>query len=128
MTDHDQLVLPVKSMRMQSLILRAGQYFALATLGLWAGSVPAQADSTKAICILSRHDHTIAVERGTCSFGQRQGNVTILFNHWAFSFPSAEQNKTYQRTNTNEGIRFTRQGAYTLQVLWSSTPSKRSPR
>lgn len=109
-------------MGLQNLILRAGQCLALAALAPWAGSVPAQADSTEAICVLSRHDHTIAVERGTCSFGQRQGNVTIRFNHWAFNFPSAEQNRTYQRTNTREGIRFNREGAYTLQVLWSSTP------
>ena len=46
--------------------------------------------------------------------------MDVLFNHWAFHFPSAEQGKTYRRTNTASGIRFNREGAYTLQVLWAA--------
>lgn len=107
-------------MRMKVLILRAGQCLALGSLSPLAGWTPAQADSTQATCWLSRHDHTMPVETGPCRFSQRQGNVDVLFNHWAFHFPSAEQGKTYRRTNTASGIRFNREGAYTLQVLWAT--------
>ncbi len=91
---------------------------ALSSAGLAA---PALADSTEATCILSRHDHTIPVEKGACMFSQRQGNVNVRFGAWAFSFPSAEQDRTYQRSNTTEGIRFNRAGQYTLQVFWDSS-------
>ena len=87
---------------------------------------PAQADSTEATCILSRHDHTVPVEEGPCTFSQRQGNVNVRFGSWAFSFPSAEQGRTYQRRATGTGLRFHREGQYTLQVLWAP-PRRRSP-
>ena len=116
----DEPVSLIKSIRMQVLILRAGQCLALGALSPLAGWTPAQADSTQATCWLSRHDHTMPVETGPCRFSQRQGNANVRFNHWAFHFPSAEQGKTYQRTNTASGIRFNREGAYTLQVRWAS--------
>jgi hypothetical protein len=37
---------------------------------------------------------------------------------WAFRFSSEDQGKTYSRTNLSDGIRFRREGAYTLTVLW----------
>ncbi|MBC1261313.1 hypothetical protein FQK07_08510 [Synechococcus sp. BSF8S] len=84
---------------------------------------PAQADSTEATCILSRHDHTVPVEEGPCTFSQRQGNVNVRFGSWAFSFPSAEQGRTYQRRATGTGLRFQREGQYTLQVVWPTAPA-----
>ncbi len=103
------------------MVIRPSRLLPLALALSAAGSAtPALADSTEATCILSRHDHTIPVEKGACRFSQRQGNVNVRFGDWAFSFPSAEQDKTYQRSNTTEGIRFNREGQYTLQVLWDS--------
>ncbi len=86
-----------------------------------AGSAPpALADSTEATCIFSRHDPTIPVQQGPCLFSQRQGNVNVRFGAWAFRFASAEQGQTYTRSNSSEGLRFNREGQYTLQVLWRS--------
>lgn len=93
----------------------------LAGIGLSSVALlqPALADSTEAICKLSRHDHTIAVEQGPCQFSQRQGNVTVqMGKRWAFRFNADDQGKTYQRSNSEQGIRFTREGQYTLSVFW----------
>jgi hypothetical protein len=98
-----------------------GRCLVIAALGALAAlaQAPARADSTQGTCILSRHDHTIPVQQGSCSFSQRQGNVTVRFGGETFDFPSAEQGTGYQRTNTASGIRFNREGEYTLQVLWA---------
>jgi hypothetical protein len=80
---------------------------------------PARADSTAATCILSLHDHTLRPQTGPCIFSQRQGNVTVRFGATTFAFPSAEQGRTYERSHSSEGIRFNREGQYTLRVLWS---------
>jgi hypothetical protein len=80
----------------------------------------ARADSTSASCIFSRHDHTIPLEKGPCTFSQRQGNTTVRFGHWEFRFPAAEQGRSYERSASSMGIRFNREGQYTLQVLWPS--------
>ena len=88
-------------------------------LSLAAGS--AKADSATAYCVLSRHDHTIAIEQGACQWSQRQGNASIRFKGWAFEFPSAEEGKTYTRLNREgpeAGPVFTREGQYTLSVYW----------
>jgi len=90
----------------------------IALLSASAAVAPARADSTSATCVFSRHDHTVPVEQGPCTFSQRQGNVTVRFGAQDFDFPSAEQNRTYQRSASSEGIRFNREGQYTLQVLW----------
>ena len=80
----------------------------------------AQADTVRgALCELSRHDDSIPMEDFTCSFTQMQGNVYIDSNRWAFKFPSAEQGKTYERQNTEDFKRFTREGQYTLTVYES---------
>lgn len=81
---------------------------------------PVVADTTEATCILSRHDHTIPMATGPCSFSQRQGNVNVRFGDGEFIFPSAEQGVSYQRSNSSDGIRFHREGQYSLQVLWRS--------
>ena len=80
---------------------------------------PARADTTTAYCQLSRHDHTIALESGPCQFSQRQGNVDVrMGKRWAFHFPADQQGKSYQRSNSEQGLRFTREGDYTLSVVW----------
>lgn len=94
---------------------------ALALLGLSLVSWPAiaRADSTEAFCQLSRHDHTIAVESEPCLFSQRQGNVTVqMGKRWAFRFDANQQGIGYQRENLDNGIRFNREGEYTLSVYW----------
>ena len=80
---------------------------------------PARADNTVAYCQLSRHDHTIALESGPCQFSQRQGNVDVrMGKRWAFHFPADQQGQSYQRSNSEQGLRFTREGDYTLSVFW----------
>ena len=37
---------------------------------------------------------------------------------WAFHFPADQQGKSYQRSNSEQGLRFTREGDYTLSVVW----------
>lgn len=83
-----------------------------------AAFTPARADSTTATCVFSRHDHTVPVETGPCVFSQRQGNVTVRFGAQSFRFLSDEQGRSYERSNSSEGIRFNREGQYTLQVRW----------
>ncbi|MCX5940337.1 MAG: hypothetical protein NTX18_04820 [Cyanobium sp. LacPavin_0818_WC50_MAG_67_9] len=92
--------------------------FLLVLLSASGAAPAARADSTTATCILSRHDHTLPLEKGPCTFSQRQGNATVRFGRWAFDFPAAEQGRRYERTASSEGIRFNREGHYTLQVLW----------
>ena len=80
----------------------------------------AMADTVRgALCELSRHDESIPMEDFTCSFTQMQGNVYIDSNRWAFKFPYAEVGKTYQRQDTVDFKRFTREGQYTLTVFES---------
>jgi hypothetical protein len=84
----------------------------------------ARADSTEAYCVLSRHDHTAPIVRGACRWSQRQGNVNILFGHWAFRFDGSEEGRTYSRLNREgdeaglSGPVFTREGHYTLSIYW----------
>ena len=87
-----------------------------------AALVPARADTTTATCLYSVHDHTVPVERGPCTFSQRQGNATVRFGERAFDFPSAEDGRTYTRSASDEGLRFNREGQYTLRVLWQTEP------
>jgi hypothetical protein len=94
---------------------------ALCTLaaGICSGAV--RADSATAYCVLSRHDHTIPLEQGSCQWSQRQGNASIHFKGWAFEFPSSEEGRTYTRVNREgpeAGPVFTREGEYTLSVYW----------
>ena len=94
------------------------QLMLLALLGL-GPVLTARADSTLAYCQLSRHDHTIAVESGPCQFSQRQGNVNVLMGQrWAFRFPADQQGQSYQRSASDQGLRFNREGDYTLSVFW----------
>lgn len=96
------------------LLLRAS--FALAISS--APANPAWADSTTAYCVLSRHDHTIPLKKGPCQFSQRQGNVNVRFKDWAFRFDADDNGLTYQRQASGDGLRFNREGHYTLMVYW----------
>jgi hypothetical protein len=87
-----------------------------------AAAAPAWADSTAAICLFSRHDHTVAVERGPCTFSQRQGNATVHFGERQFHFPAAEAGRSYTRRAESGSISFHREGDYTLRVLWHTVP------
>lgn len=79
-----------------------------------------QADTVKdVLCILSRHDDSIPREEFRCDFTQLHGNVYIDSKRWAFKFPDAERGKTYERQNTEDFKRFTREGQYTLTVFES---------
>ena len=91
-----------------------------------AALLPAQADTASATCFLSRHDHMELPERGPCTFSQRQGHVTVRFGATTFDFPSAEQGRSYERSNSSEGVRFNREGEFTLQVLWSRSEAVES--
>lgn len=86
-------------------------------------AAPARADSTTATCILSRHNTTIPAEKGSCTFSQRQGTVNVRFGPWAFHFPSDQEGSFYTRSASREGLRFNREGHYTLQVLWRQAPA-----
>ena len=90
-------------------------FAALTTFTLVAA--PVQADTVKgALCELSRHDHTIAVVDFPCDFSQYQGNVYVTSKRWTFAFPASQQGETYQRQNSTDFVRFTREGQYTLTV------------
>ncbi|WP_186538108.1 hypothetical protein [Synechococcus sp. BIOS-E4-1] len=57
--------------------------------------------------------------KGPCTFSQYGGNAYVDdFNYYKFAFPSAEQDKTYERDNKESGISFKRKGQYTLGVFW----------
>ena len=94
---------------------------AIATVALAA---PAIADGVKAYCSLSWHDDSMPIIEGPCYFSQHQGNAYVDdFNDYKFAFPAAEQDKTYQRQNNMEFVRFTREGQYTLQVFQGGKPT-----
>jgi hypothetical protein len=98
------------------------------TSALIAGSlvVPAKAEIVKSFCVLSRHDHTIPVEEFDCEFRQSQGTVQVTSTRWSFLFPAAEQGKTFQRDNSIERIRLTREGDYTLSIYQGGKPAPKT--
>ena len=96
------------------------------TLALASLAAPAMAESTKAYCTLAWYVETVKklhmalpMIEGPCDFSRYQGNIYVDdFNYYKFAFPSAQQGKTYERVNREEGISFTRLGRYTLNVFW----------
>ena len=107
-----------------SRVLRSHWLLALALLAVFsavdvATRSPMQADSTEARCHLMLPDGRSPAETGPCWFSQRQGNVDVRFGGRAFHFPATEQGHRYQRINSSEGIRFSREGQFQLQVLWA---------
>ena len=89
-------------------------------LAIGALAAPAQADTVKeALCVLSRHDDSIPQEEFTCDFTQTMGAAYIDSDRWAFTFPHTEQGKTYERQNTEDFSRWTRDGQYTMTLFQS---------
>ena len=90
-----------------------------AALAIAALAAPAQADSTKAYCMLTWDDTSKDSIKGPCTFSQYGGNAYVDdFSFYKFAFPAAEQGKTYKRDNKESGISFKRKGQYTLGVYW----------
>ena len=99
---------------------------------LLAGSMPmdprvAHADTVKdVLCELQRLPATNlpegavaalqAPEDFTCDFTQTHAAAYIDSSSWAFIFPHAEQGKSFERQNTEDFIKFTREGQYRLFV------------
>ena len=80
----------------------------------------AMADTVKdALCVLSRHDDSIPREEFRCDFTQTMGGAYVDSTRWAFIFPHSEQDKTFNRQNTEDFIRWTREGQYTLTLFQS---------
>ena len=89
-------------------------------IAIAALAAPAQAGpATRALCILSRHDDSIPTEEFSCDFIQNMGAAYIDSPRWVFTFPHSEQNKTFTRQNTEDFIRWTRAGQYTLTLFQS---------
>ena len=57
-----------------------------------------------------------APEDFTCDFTQTHAAAYIDSLRWAFVFPHADQGKTFERQNTEDFIKFTREGQYLLFV------------
>ena len=92
----------------------------LATAGLAiATAIPANAEIVASTCRLLNYDGpNTSVETFRCDFMQRGGNVLVNSAEHEFSFLAAEQGETYIRINSIP-LRFTRTGAYTLEVTQS---------
>jgi hypothetical protein len=72
-----------------------------------------------AYCLLSSHDHALPIEQGPCAFRERHGDVTVTMKpHGMFSFAAKQQGMTHQRAESANGIRFNKEGEFTLQVFW----------
>ncbi len=79
----------------------------------------AEARGTEAYCLLSRHDHTLPIEQGPCALTEGQEGCKVTMKpQGTSSFEAKQQGIRYQRTDTPEGIRLNREGAFSLQVLW----------
>jgi hypothetical protein len=56
---------------------------------------------------------------GLSLFSQSQGNVNVqMGKRWAFRFDANQQGIGDQRENQDNGLRFNREGDYTLSVCW----------
>ena len=97
----------------------------IAVASVLVPGLPARADSAHAFCRLSPHDHTATVTSGPCVFSQRQGNANVSFNGVQYDFPAKDDGKSYRRSNEETGIRFHREGDYTLTVLWRQPGAQR---
>ena len=99
-------------------MIRSTLTIAALTIASMTGSV--HADTVRgALCGLKRLAPGSSVEEFSCDFTQLQGNAYITGSRWKFAFPEAEQNKTYQRQNSDDFVRFIRKGQYSLTVYQS---------
>ena len=98
---------------------------ALTATALAIGSLlaaPAQADTVEgALCELTRLNPPAAAVDFPCDFSQYQGNAYANSKRWNFNFPASQQGKTYERQNTMDFVRFTREGQYSLTVYQSGS-------
>lgn len=79
----------------------------------------AEGRGVNAYCLLSQHDHTLPIEQGPCTFRERDGDATVTMKpHGTFSFAAKQQGISHQQANNADGIRFNKEGEFTLQVLW----------
>ena len=81
---------------------------------------PAFADTTKAYCTYSPHDHSLEWLQGECTFSQYSGNVYIAMQGRSWGYPASLQGETYTRVNRSEGIWFHSEGEHTMVVLWEN--------
>ena len=58
-------------------------------------------------------------EEFRCDFTQTMGGAYVDSTRWAFIFPHSEQDKSFSRQNTEDFIRWTREGQYTLTLFQS---------
>ena len=99
--------------------------FALLVAALLLPAAPTQADTVNdAWCQLSRHDHTIKLESFGCAFTQTHAAAYVDSKRWAFVFPHDQRGKTYQRQNTEDFVRFIREGQYTLTLFQGGKPAR----
>ena len=75
------------------------------------------ADTAKAYCAVSPHDHTIPIKTGDCIFSQYQGTIHVSMDGQTYSYASDEVDITYQRDNRDEGI-WLHNDNRTVVVLW----------
>ena len=91
---------------------------AAATLAI-ATAIPAAAEIVPSTCrLLTYNGPGTIVETFRCDFMQRGGNVLVNSADHEFNFLAAEQGETYIRINSIP-LRFTRTGAFTLEVTQS---------
>ena len=91
---------------------------AAATLAI-ATAIPAAAEIVPSTCRLLTYNGPVTnVETFRCDFMQRGGNVLVNSADHEFNFLAAEQGETYIRINSIP-LRFTRTGAFTLEVTQS---------
>jgi hypothetical protein len=91
---------------------------AAATLVI-ATAIPAVAEIVPSRCRLLTYTGPVtSVESFRCEFMQRGGNVLVNSAEHEFNFQAAEQGETYIRINSIP-LRFTRTGAFTLEVTQS---------
>ena len=91
---------------------------AAATLVI-ATAIPAAAEIVPSTCrLLTYNGPVTSVETFRCDFMQRGGNVLVNSADHEFNFLAAEQGETYIRINSIP-LRFTRTGAFTLEVTQS---------
>ena len=91
---------------------------AAATLVI-ATAIPAAAEIVPSTCrLLTYNSPVTSVETFRCDVMQRGGNVLVNSADHEFNFLASEQGETYIRINSIP-LRFTRTGAFTLEVTQS---------
>lgn len=83
------------------------------------GHRAAEGRGLEAYCLLRRHNDTLPIQRGPCAFRERDGDITVSMQpHGTFSFAANQHGISHEHADNADGIRFTREGEFTLQVFW----------